>query len=264
MDLHLKKVVKTIWREIQQLQHLIWLYRLLKAVGPYTLVDPSRLIVLYGLAREAVRRNGGDIVECGTYNGGSAAVLGAAIRDYPNCRLLLHDTFEGLPSPGARDGALAQEFKGNFKGSIEAVTEVLRKVGFPIERAVIRKGLFKDTFKEPYTERVAVLHIDADWYDSTLYALETFYPLIPQGGIVILDDFGHWEGTREAVYDYCHTQGIKPLIERVGPWQAFWRKGQEHNRSICYKYTRGIYWPQLLETRRLLSLMRWIVWPVRD
>jgi O-methyltransferase len=68
------------------------------------------------------------------------------------------------------------------------------------------------------------LHIDADWYDSVFYSLETFYQRVSDGGFIVLDDFGHWEGAREAFYDFCMEHSIKPLIERTGYTQAFWRK----------------------------------------
>ncbi len=242
-----KRPIKILLRALTSFQHFVNLYLLIRVVRPFTMISGLRLIMLYGLAREMGSNIEGDIVECGVCNGGSAALIGAAIRDYPNCSLLLYDTFEGLPAPSPKDGLLAHKFEGECKGSTEAVLEVLRKTRFPLERVVFRKGLFKDTFNEIPTKCVVLLHIDADWYDSVLHSLRTFYPLIPDGGIIVLDDFGFWEGAREAFYDFCKEQGIKPLLERVGPWQAFWRKGCEHNRSICANYKNGIYWPQSLQ-----------------
>ena len=219
-----------IRRPTHQLQHLLDLYLLIRVVQPYTMVDYSRLIILYGLAREVIAKGiEGDIVECGICNGGSAALLAAVIRDYQNYKLFLYDTFEGISPSGLKDSPFADKFEGKFKGSIEAVTEVLRRVRFPLERVVIRKGLFKDTFNEPLSQKFALLHIDTDWYDSVLCSLQTFYPKVSKGGIIILDDFGYWEGAREAFYDFCKEQDIKPLIEKPGPWQVFWRKEYEHN-----------------------------------
>lgn len=265
MGSYLKRGIKEALRIPHLIRRIFSLYRLIKVVEPYTMVDHSRLIMLYGLAREVlVNRIEGDFVECGVCNGGSAAVLAAVIRRDPNYRLFLYDTFEGIPAPGSKDGPVAPKYTGRLKGSVETVMEALGKVGFPLERAIIRKGLFKDTFRENRTARVALLHIDADWYDSVLMALRTFYPLVSKGGIIILDDFGHWEGSREAFYDFCKEQDIKPLIEKLGPWQLFWRKEQEHNRSMGLTYATGVYWPQPLHFRRPLSLIKWIVSPVAD
>jgi len=216
----------------------------LRAVQAHTLIDPLRLAMLGGLAHEVVGQIEGDLVECGVYNGGSAAILGAALRGHPHRKLWLYDTFAGLPAPGAKDGPLAAAYAGALPGSIEAVRRVVTNVALPLEQIIFRPGLFQDTFREPLPEPVALLHVDADWYESILVCLRTFYPLMPDGGIIILDDFGHWEGTREAFYDFCVEFGVKPLIERVGYTQAFWRKGQSHNRSSRDQYRRGVYRPR--------------------
>ncbi len=63
-----------------------------------------------------------------------------------------------------------------------------------------------------------------------LLTLETFYPAMPPGGCVVLDDFGYWPGCREAFYDFCRRSGEKPLLERVGGTQAWWIKGLAANR----------------------------------
>jgi O-methyltransferase len=203
------------------------------------MVDALRLAMLHQLAQEIPDE--GDIVECGVCNGGSAAVLASAIRKLPTKSLWLYDTFQGIPPPTTRDGPDAEQYTGQFVGCMDRVNEVLAFVGFPKERTVIRKGLFNDTFRQPLPQKVALLHLDADWYDGIYAALETFYPLISTGGIVILDDFGHWEGTREAFYDFCKRYDIRPLLERVGHTQAFWRKYHTHNREIQERSAQGVY-----------------------
>jgi len=251
MDLSLKHMFTWLWAKNRKVRRLVNLHRLLRVVKPYTMVDDQRLIVLYGLACEAASISDGDFVECGVCNGGTAAVLGTAVRDLSSARLLLFDTFEGLPPPGPVDGPKAPGFDGKLKGSVENVKAVLRKVRFPSDRTEIHKGLFCDTFQHATTRKVALLHIDADWYESVYTCLERFYPLVDDGGVIVIDDFGFWEGAREAVHDYCHAHGIKPLIERVGYWQGFWRKGVQHNRVA----NRELCWPRPHNRERRLSLM---------
>lgn len=213
------------------------LVRLIEIVRPYTLVDEIRLAALYGLMLEVSERGvEGHVVECGVGNGGSAAIIASAINKDVNRHLWLYDTFTGLPKPSPLDGNLAQEYVGKIVGSVDKVKEVLGYVDFPLERVHIKKGLFEETFGGDLPERVAFLHIDADWYESVLIALRRFYPLLQDGGVVIIDDFGHWEGAREAFYDFCSECKIKPLLERVGYTQAFWRKGRTHNRGIPEQY----------------------------
>jgi O-methyltransferase len=212
---------------------------LINTVRPYTMVDPLRLAMLHQLAQEI--SVSGDVVECGVCNGGSAAVLARAISSNSTRSLWLYDTYQGMPAPTTKDGPEADAYTGRVVGSVDRVKEVLALVEFPTERTVFRKGAFKDSFKEPIPQCIALLHIDADWYDGVLGALTTFYHLIPDGGFVILDDFGHWEGAREAFYEFCTRFNTRPVLERLGYTQAFWRKGQTHNRSIAKRYPHGMY-----------------------
>ncbi len=103
-------------------------------------------------------------------------------------------------------------------------------LGCDINKFVFRKGWFSQTFNQPLPESVALLHCDADWFESVLLTVRTFYDLIPDGGIVVLDDFGWWEGARRAFYVFCRETGEEPLLNRIGRIQAFWIKGKRHNR----------------------------------
>jgi O-methyltransferase len=202
---------------------------LFEMIKPYTLVTPERLSNLLRLARDLdTREINGDVVECGTYKGGTAALLGSAMGDRS---LWLYDSFEGLPETTEKDGAYAKRHVGDCKGTEKELREILEKAGVDGERCHIRAGWFQETFKLPLPERIALLHCDADWYESVLLTLETFFPRVVPGGFIILDDFGYFEGAREAFYEFCLRCGERPLLERRGITQAFWMKGRSHNRS---------------------------------
>jgi O-methyltransferase len=214
---------------------------LIRTVTPYTLTCPLRLSTLHGLVCELQQESvAGDIVECGVFKGGSAAIMAAGARG-TTARLWLYDTFAGLPATTEKDGPLAVQYVGTCNGSVEATEEVLQKVGFPAENTVIRRGLFSQTFEEALPDQVSLLHIDADWYESVLLALTTFYPRVSIGGIIVLDDFGYWEGCRRAFYEFCKKTGTEPLLERIGQSQAFWKKGVEHARMTPDHYVAGYY-----------------------
>ena len=204
-------------------------YHLLKQVRPYTLIAPASLKTIKRLAT-LVNSQGieGDFVECGTYKGGSAAMMSTALTDRRH--LWLYDSFEGLPDAKPVDGEFAKTQVGECLAAEEDVKQALAAVGTAVTQYTIRKGWFEQTFKQPLPRQVALLHCDADWYDSVLAVLETFYPLITPGGCVIMDDFGYWEGCREAFYDFCFSHGEKPLLERVGSTQAYWIKDKANNR----------------------------------
>ena len=171
----------------------------------------------------------GDFVECGTYKGGSSAVLGAELTD--SRRLWLYDSFAGMPDTVPADGVDAQFYVVIGISSSQDVLNALAIAKVDPAACIIREGWFEDSFKLPLPERVALLHCDADWYESCLLVLESFYPLMPDGACVVLDDFGYWEGCREAFYAFCERHRERPLLERWGGDQAFWFKGRTHNRS---------------------------------
>ena len=200
------------------------------ALANHTFAVPGKLQNLRGLAA-AVQAAGipGDFVECGTYKGGSAAVLGTRLP--AGRKLWLYDSFAGMPETGEKDGQDASIYVGQGVASPQDVRDALAIAGVDPERAIIREGWFKDSFTMPLPDQVALLHCDADWYDSCMLVLETFYPMVVEGGCVVLDDFGYWEGCREAFYVFCERHHERPLLERWGNDQAYWIKGKTHNRS---------------------------------
>jgi O-methyltransferase len=200
------------------------------AITNYTMLDLERIKSLWRLINDINhRRIKGDIVECGSYKGGSSAVLRMGMG--PGRKLWIYDSFKGMPGTCELDGEVAKKYVGTCLASKGDVLEILRDTGARSDEFVIVEGLFEDTFQKELPEQVALLHCDADWYDSVSIVLESFYPLISEGGCVILDDFGFWEGCRRAFYDFCQKQGERPLLERVGITQAFWIKAKEHNRN---------------------------------
>jgi O-methyltransferase len=211
--------------------------RLIMHVKPrYTMVKNVSLANLYRLVQVAnVRRLEGDIVECGVWNGGSAAVMGAACQGDPHYAtartIWLFDSFQGLPAPGTRDGEIEKKafFKGWNKGDTENVRRVFEKVGFPSAQVRIVPGWFDATLKTAAVDQIAVLHIDADWYDSVKIVLEIFYDKVVPGGFLVFDDYGMWQGCRQAVTDFFNERNIDGAsIKRVGPHQAYFQKAMAY------------------------------------
>ncbi len=204
---------------------------LIQALAPHTLCTPNRLNNLRRLGRY-MNLHGieGDFVECGTYKGGTAAAL--ALELAQNRHLWLYDSFEGMPETTEKDGMEAGQWVGQCVAAQADLERALAIVEAPQDRYTIRPGWFSETFQQPLPDRIALLHCDADWYDSVTIVLETLYDRIVEGGAIVFDDFGYWEGCREAVFNFCRGRGIAPLIERVGPDQAFWIKGRTHNRDL--------------------------------
>jgi len=219
-----------IFKKIKKSVTLIPINDAYEAIKPFTLCRPSKLLSLRSLS-EHINTNGiaGDFVECGTYKGGAAAMIASELGN--DRKIWLYDSFEGMPNVTAKDGNEAAKWVGECIASVEDVKQIMQTMRIPSQNITIRKGWFSDTFKEPTSEKIAFLHIDADWYESVRIALDTFYEKVVEGVVIVLDDFGHWEGCREAFYDFCAEKKIRPLLERFENDQAFWFKGRSNNRD---------------------------------
>src|SRR5260370_4026480 len=138
-------------------------------VEPYTMVGYGRLRGLQRAVHQTIAKGvPGDIVECGTARGGSAAFLGMLLKKLdPRRRLWVFDTFEGIPPPTDADPdyEIARQFTGAFRGSIEEVTNLFKQFGFS-DLTVPFKGLFEDTLRKSGVRPIAVVHIDCDSHRS--------------------------------------------------------------------------------------------------
>lgn len=186
--------------------------KFIETIAHYTMLRCRALRSLDQLCRHLRRQAiDGDIVQCGVWKGGSATVMAHATK--ANRHLWLYDSFEQtLPTPTPKDRRKPKRFVDKLKASPDDVYEVMSLVGISRSRYTIRQGWFEDTFKMELPNQVALLHCDCDWYESVILTLETFYPLMPKGGIIVLDDYNAWVGCREAFFDFCFKYNIRPRL----------------------------------------------------
>jgi O-methyltransferase len=184
----------------------------------FTMVTTRNLVALYNLIQELDQCSlPGAIVECGVWNGGSAAMMAAASADraYPAGRraMWLFDSFEGLPPPSNKDTLAEQSdyFQGWCKGEIENVKRAFNELGLSLDRVEIVRGWFDQTLPFASVPGIALLHIDADWYDSVKLVLDTFYDRVAPGGYVMLDGYGYWQGCNRAVADFFQERGLRDV-----------------------------------------------------
>jgi predicted O-methyltransferase YrrM len=192
------------------------LYRQVKGL---TMVSNARLRGLHHAVSHVVQAGvPGDIVECGTARGGSAALMGLTLKRLGSRdrRLWLFDTYEGLPAPTVNDPdfEIARPYTGTCLGALEDVTASFRRLGIE-DLAVFVKGLFQDTLAVADVRQIAVLHIDGDWYDSVKTCLDTLYDKVSDGGIIQIDDFGFWQGARKAVEEFFDERRLAPRLVKV-------------------------------------------------
>jgi O-methyltransferase len=157
----------------------------------------------------------GDIVEIGVWKGGSMlAMMMAHERGSTPIKRTFHlyDTFEGMTAATEADkdaqGNSAAKLMEMFPDNIKCISP-LEEVRGNIERhtAIVPQYHVGDIMKNTFVpEKIAVLRLDTDWYESTKHELATFYESVVPGGIVIIDDYGHWEGCRKAVDEFLESR----------------------------------------------------------
>ena len=204
----------------------------LEFVRPYTMTSPERVHALIEAVRYITRRQvPGAIVECGVWRGGSMMAaartlqsLGSTERD-----LYLFDTFEGMSPPtdldvdmGGRRAAtvLAASSKTDASSywcyaSLEDVQAALGKVGYPAARLHYVRGKVEETVPAQAPSQIALLRLDTDWYESTRHELEHLYPRLSPGGVLIVDDYGHWKGSRKATDEFIAATPGFGMLTRI-------------------------------------------------
>ena len=203
----------------------------------YTMTSPQRLINTLKSCHYVVKNNiPGDFVECGVWRGGNG-ILAKKVFEYlgSNKKVWMFDTFQGMTAPTSVDVAaktqLAAEsyFLKSQKethnewcfASLKDVQKNCSDAGLDINSFKFIKGDVCETLKTPKNipAKISVLRLDTDWYESTKAELEILYPRLSDRGVLIIDDYGHWEGAKKAVDEYFSLQKYKPLfnvIDRTG------------------------------------------------
>jgi O-methyltransferase len=192
-----------------------------KLVPRYTMVSLLRLKKLYALGAELNDRGiAGAVAECGVWNGGSSAVVASGVASTGSQAnaprpFWLFDSFEGLPEPTEEDDADVRNnyFPGWCTGAVDRVREAHGIAGHSLDQVTIVPGWFDDTLARHADSigPIALLHIDADWYDSVTVVLDTLYDQVVSGGIVVIDDYGSWAGCRKAIHAYFGEEGVAAL-----------------------------------------------------
>jgi hypothetical protein len=210
---------------------------LVERCQPYTMTSIERMVATADAVEYVVDRQiPGALIECGVWKGGSVLAmistlqrLGTVDRDVYLC-----DTFTGMTSPTSEDtsrferratavfdravrkgltpwaAAFADEVFG-----LDKVKEVVLKTGYPTERIHFLVGPVETTLPAQAPSEIALMRLDTDWYTSTRHEMEHLYPRLSAGGVLIVDDYGHWDGARGAVEEYFTAHGGRPLLSRT-------------------------------------------------
>lgn len=192
-------------------------------VEPYTMTSVERITELYN-SLEYIRINNikGDIVECGVWKGGN--ILGCL--EYMRFHRMdnsvwLYDTFEGMTETTEHDvdfnNNSGEIWIGRCDSTISEVKKIVNENNYPENKINFIVGDVSKTLleKENIPECISLLRLDTDWYKSTKDELDFLYPKLITGGVLIVDDYGHWKGSKKAVDEYFKSKGLSPKINFI-------------------------------------------------
>jgi O-methyltransferase len=201
-------------------------------VKPFTMTGQDRINALVEAVRYVVT-NGipGAMVECGVWRGGSCMAMALALKQLGDetRELWLYDTYAGMNAPGAKDvsiyGKAADEELSETRkqagdsiwclASLDDVRSNVLGTGYPAERVHFIEGMVERTIPARMPDRIALLRLDTDWYESTRHELTHLFPLLAPNGVLIIDDYGHWEGQRRAVDEYIAEHKLCAFLSRI-------------------------------------------------
>lgn len=196
--------------------------------------SPEAIVTLARAVDHVIGRGvPGALVECGVYMGGNIEVMIRALQRHgvSDRDLYLYDTFAGMPKPAEIDDdslcvaktsweahrTEADGDKGSdwMKAGVELVRQRLGPLGYPDGRLHFIKGMVEETIPATVPDRIAILRLDTDFYSSTKHELEHLYPRLSPGGILIIDDYGAFPGSRLATDEYAAEHRLNWYLHRV-------------------------------------------------
>lgn len=202
------------------------------AVAPFTMTTPERIkAVIDSVKYLESHEIEGAYVECGVWKGGSAMAMALALNNLGiiNRHIYLYDTYTGMSEPGENDISLhgdkaidkfsktklSDDASDWCHSGLDEVKANIYTTGYPQDKLHFIKGKVEDTIPARMPDKIALLRLDTDWYESTKHEMSHLFPLLQNRGVLILDDYGHWEGARKAIDEYIAEHNICILLNRI-------------------------------------------------
>jgi len=230
----LYRLIRALRREsdAQNLLNLpAWKKEILERVREFTMAGVPRTLSTIDAVTYVLEHGiKGDIVECGVWRGGQMMAAALTLKRFGEERdIHLFDTFEGMTLPSSQDkdhtGASAMSAykqlqlrpKGDrwCEAGLEEVQRNMASTGYNADCIHLVQGDVEITIPDHAPNRIAYLRLDTDWYASTAHELQHLFPRVTRQGVVSIDDYGHWQGARQATDEYLHANGIVALLHRI-------------------------------------------------
>jgi O-methyltransferase len=196
----------------------------------YSMVGLARMDNLHACIATVLREQiPGDLIETGVWRGGCAILMKAVLARHgvTDRTVWVADSFEGLPSPVHDIDRVhaSYDLSGSdyLTVSLEDVRANFDRFGLLDDGVQFLKGWFAETLTSVSLERLAVLRLDGDMYESTRDALGPLYPKVSPGGFVIVDDYNSWPACRRAVDEYREKFAINDPLVGIDDQAVYWR-----------------------------------------
>ncbi len=242
-----EQILLPVFVKLSRLQEQLWMdmgiepaadlepgfLEIYKTCQDHTLTPLKAMYATYQAASYVAKAGiPGDFVECGVWKGGTAMI---AARAFLRCggsdrKLYLYDTYEGMPEIFKHDGGLGAGpfelamnlttwLRGGHAGvlyaPLEEVQRNMQSTGYPEENIRFVKGMVEHTIPGQVPDQISFLHLDSDLYQSTYHELAHLYPRLAKGGVLIIDDYGSWKGSKMATDQYFEESKISMLLTPV-------------------------------------------------
>lgn len=198
----------------------------------FTMTSAERMYSMYKAVEYITKaRIHGDMVECGVWKGGSSMIAALTlIKAHDTKRkIYLYDTYAGMSEPskldtivGSNKSVHAEWSRNNARkinlwcySPLEEVKMNLYSTGYPKNKLLFIQGEVEKTIPAIVPRKISLLRLDTDWYKSTYHELEHLFPLLVPGGVLIIDDYGHWSGARKAADKYFKKRSVRMLLNRI-------------------------------------------------
>jgi len=207
-------------------------FKIFDSIKDYTMTGIERInAVIEAVKYVEKNKISGVMVECGVWKGGSTMAMALTLKmlNSETRDIYLYDTFSGMNAPTdddiQYDGALAKKKFSETKlseststwctWSLDKVRENVFSTGYPKDKFHFIKGTVENTIPDNLPKEIALLRLDTDWYESTKHELTYLFPLLSPNGVIIIDDYGHWEGAKKAVDEYISENNLVLLLNRI-------------------------------------------------
>jgi O-methyltransferase len=212
----------------------------------FTMIGLKRLRNFRAVIESVIGTNvPGDIMEAGVWRGGAGIMARAVLAAYGvgDRRVILADSFAGLPPPDpdnypADAGSAFHEY-AELRVPLDEVKRNFAKFGLLDEQVVFLPGWFRDTLPTAPVERVAVLRLDCDMYESSIQALDSLYDRVSINGWIVIDDYEVIPACRSAVHDFLKARDLKPEIYPIDGVGVFFRKTETRDNTAVNAASRA-------------------------